>query len=156
MPTVGPIIVPCAHCGARNRIQRGRAGAHCGRCNAAIDAGPVRGAPTTSSEPIHLTDASFERDVLHSKLPVLVDVWAPWCGPCRMLAPTIEAIAGRLAGKLVVGKLNSDENPRVAGSLKIQGIPTLLLFKEGKVVARQSGVMGLEQLEGWLRGAGVS
>jgi thioredoxin 2 len=148
------MIIPCPQCGARNRVQRGRSGAHCGRCNAVLETGSARS--TAPSKPITLTDAGFERDVLQNDLPVLVDIWAPWCGPCRMLAPTLDQLAGRMAGKLIVGKLNSDENPRAAGSLKVMGIPTLILFKGGKVVARQSGVMGLEQLEGWLRQAGVA
>jgi thioredoxin 2 len=141
------MIVPCPQCGARNRVVRGRSGAHCGRCNATLE---------VLSEPITLTDGNFQERVLASKTPVLVDVWAPWCGPCRMLAPTIDQVAKRMAGKLVVGKLNSDENPRVAGSLKIMGIPTLIVFKDGKVVARQSGVMGLDALESWLRQVGVA
>lgn len=146
MPTVGPMIIPCPKCGARNRVVQGRSGAHCGRCNASLP----------SDSPVALTDQNFQQLVLASRTPVLVDIWAPWCGPCRMLAPTIDQLARRWAGKLVVGKLNSDENPRVAGSLNVMGIPTLLVFKDGKVVARQSGVMGLDALESWLRQAGVA
>ncbi|MGE3845111.1 MAG: thioredoxin [Vicinamibacterales bacterium] len=87
------------------------------------------------------TDTNFETDVLNSGKPVLVDFWAEWCGPCRMLAPTVDALAGELDGRLVVGKLNVDENPSVPMRYNIRGIPTLLLFKGGNVV---ESVVGLQ------------
>ncbi|MBI5209389.1 MAG: thioredoxin [Elusimicrobia bacterium] len=89
---------------------------------------------------IQLTDATFEKDVLQSASPVLVDFWAPWCGPCRMLAPIIEELAKEYTGKVRVGKLNTDEHPEAAGRYRISAIPTLLFFKGGKVVEQMQGV----------------
>jgi len=92
-------------------------------------------------EPIHVTDASFEKSVLQSTLPVVVDFWAAWCAPCRMVAPTLEKIARENAGKLVVAKVDTDENPEWAGKFGVQGIPTMLFVSGGKVVHRQVGAL---------------
>jgi len=92
-------------------------------------------------EPIHVTDSAFERAVLQSKLPVIVDFWAPWCGPCRMVAPTLEKLAKENAGKLLVAKVNTDENPEWAGKYQVQGIPTMLFVAGGKIVHRQVGAL---------------
>jgi thioredoxin 1 len=89
---------------------------------------------------LNLTDATFEKDVLKSDKPVLVDLWAPWCGPCRALSPVIEELAAEYAGKVVVGKLNTDENPETAGQLRVSAIPTLIFVKGGKVVDQLIGV----------------
>lgn len=96
---------------------------------------------------LQFTDASFETEVLKSTVPVLVDFWAPWCGPCRMIAPHVEALAGELAGKLKVGKLNVDENLDVPGRYRVQGIPTLLLFKNGQVQEQIVGYSSKEALK---------
>jgi thioredoxin 1 len=93
------------------------------------------------NEPIHVTDAAFEKSVLHSSLPVLVDFWAPWCGPCRMVAPVLDKLASELAGKLIVAKVNTDENNEWATKYGVQGIPTMLLFADGKIVHRQVGAL---------------
>ncbi len=93
------------------------------------------------SEPIHVTDTVFEKSVLQSELPVIVDFWAPWCGPCRMVAPTREKLAKEYAGKLIVAKVNTDENPEWAGKYGVQGIPTMLLVAQGKIVHRQVGAL---------------
>jgi thioredoxin 1 len=88
------------------------------------------------------TDASFDQDVINSQVPVLVDFWAEWCGPCRMMTPTVEAIANDYVGRLKVGKVNVDENGGIAMRYNIRGIPTLLLFKGGKVVEQKVGAVG--------------
>lgn len=89
---------------------------------------------------IEFTDDNFQTEVQESSQPVLVDFWAPWCGPCRMIAPTITELAGEYSGKARVGKLNTDDNPKVASSLGISAIPTVLLFKGGEIVERFVGV----------------
>ncbi len=99
------------------------------------------------NEPIHVSDAAFEKTVLQSNLPVIVDFWAPWCSPCRMVAPTLEKIAKELSGKVIVAKVNTDENPDWATRYGVQGIPTMLFIATGKVVHRQVGALP----EGMLR-----
>jgi len=94
-----------------------------------------------------LTDSTFDREVLNSDVPVLVDFWAEWCGPCRMMEPTIEAIAADYAGKVKVGKLNVDDNGATAMRFNIRGIPTLLLFKGGKVVDQRVGAVGKSEVQ---------
>ena len=93
-----------------------------------------------------VSDSSFEKDVLQSEKPVLVDFWAEWCGPCRMLAPTVEAVAEQYADSADVVKLNVDENPSTAGAYGIKGIPTLILFREGKEVERVVGAISKESI----------
>jgi len=92
-------------------------------------------------EPIHVTDAAFEEAVLQSQLPVIVDFWAPWCGPCRMVAPILDKIAKEYAGKLVVSKVNTDENGEWATKFGVQGIPTMLFVAGGKIVHQQVGAV---------------
>jgi thioredoxin 1 len=92
-------------------------------------------------EPIHVTDAAFERIVLQSKIPVIVDFWAPWCAPCKMVAPTLKKLAKEYAGKLLVAKVNTDENPQWAQKFGVQGIPTMLFIANGKVVHQQIGAL---------------
>jgi len=93
------------------------------------------------SEPIKVTDEAFEKTVLESSLPVIVDFWAPWCGPCKMVAPILDKIAKENAGELIVAKVNTDENPEWAMKYGVQGIPTMLLLYDGKIVNRQVGAL---------------
>jgi thioredoxin 1 len=93
------------------------------------------------TEPVHVTDEAFEKVVMQSTLPVVVDFWAPWCGPCRMVAPTLDKIAKENSGKLVVAKVNTDENPEWAMRFGVQGIPTMLFIDKGKIVHKQVGAL---------------
>jgi thioredoxin 1 len=109
------------------------------------------GDAASSAEPLHVTDETFEELVLESHLPVLVDFWAPWCGPCRMVAPIVEELAKAYESRALIAKLNTDENVRVATELGIMGIPTLILFKGGQEVDRVVGFAPRNALEGKLK-----
>jgi thioredoxin 1 len=102
------------------------------------------------SNAVSVTTTSFEKDVLKSKVPVLVDFWAPWCMPCRMLAPVIDAVASEYEGKVKVLKLNTDEDPGLADTFGIRGIPTLILFKDGAELARMVGVRSKDDISALL------
>jgi thioredoxin 1 len=99
------------------------------------------------------SDASFEADVLKSAEPVVVDFWAEWCGPCRMIAPALEEIAGQVGDKVKIVKLNVDENPNTAAKYGIMSIPTLLMFKNGEISSRQVGAAPKQKLQQWITGA---
>lgn len=128
-----PQLIRCANCGALNRVpleklQQGLEPV-CGRCKSPL---PIK--------PVTVTDATFSSEVESSPLPVLIDLWAPWCGPCRMIAPVIDQLASEMAGRIRVAKLNIDENPLTAQRFRIQSIPALLLLKDGREMDRIVGV----------------
>ena len=106
------------------------------------------------SSPIKVSDTSFQADVLNAKKPVVVDFWAEWCGPCRMIAPALEEIAaGELSGKVKILKLNVDENPKTAAKYNVMSIPTLMVFKNGEMASRQVGAAPKAKLEQWITAA---
>jgi len=137
--------IVCPHCAATNRVPAGKpvGSANCGACHRALFDG----------HPAAVDAAGFAKHVKGNDIAVLVDVWAPWCGPCRVMAPMFEAAASALEPQVRLLKLNADEAPQVAAELGVQGIPALLLMRGGRVVARQAGVMDARHIVSWARGA---
>ena len=132
-------VVGCSNCGAKNRVEESRLAkgeARCGRCGEQLV-----GSSTSDAKPLVITDQTFERDVLQvSGRPVLVDCWAPWCGPCRMIAPVMDQLAAESEERYRIAKLNVDENPLIASRFQIASIPTMLIFKDGQLVDRLIGL----------------
>lgn len=139
--TTASTHVACAHCGATNRVPDARLSEDpvCGRC----------GQPLLDGSPLTLTDANFEALTRATGLPVVVDVWAPWCGPCRSMAPQFEQAARQLKGRVLLAKLDSDANPRTAARFNIRSIPTLLKLEGGREIERLSGALPAAQIVAW-------
>ena len=132
-------MIRCPACGATNRVPREKIEQGlepiCGRCKAALPLGE-----RVAGKPITVIDATFAAEIERSPLPVLLDMWAPWCGPCHMVAPVIEQLAGESAGRVRVAKLNIDENPITTRRFNVRSIPTLLVLKDGREIDRIVGV----------------
>jgi thioredoxin 2 len=135
--------VVCPHCNAVNRLPAVRLGegGQCGKCHQAL----------FTAKPIELTSATIEPHIGRSDIPLVVDFWAPWCGPCRMMAPVFAQAAASLEPRVRFAKVNTEDQPALADRFAIRSIPTLALFKGGREVARQSGAMDLARLTQWVR-----
>ncbi len=140
------LLIPCPHCNGLNRIPADRLGDQpkCGRCKAQV----------LLNTPFNLGQGDYASQI-KGDLPLLVDVWAEWCGPCKSFAPTFEQAAAQLSGRVRLAKLDSEANPQLSTQLGIRSIPSLILFKNGKEVARQSGALPLQQLLSWMSSQGI-
>lgn len=134
--------IACAHCGTTNRVPDERLAQDpvCGRCGAELLAG----------EPVELTDANFDAVTSRTELPVVIDFWATWCGPCRMMAPQFEQAAKALKGRALLAKVDTDANPQVAARFGIRSIPTMVKLQGGREVQRTSGAMQASQIVNWI------
>ena len=141
MPETLEIV--CPRCSAVNRVQDDRLSDHpkCGKCSEEVFAG----------HPMELSAANFERTITRTEIPVVVDFWASWCGPCKMMAPAFQQAAARLEPRFRLAKVNTEAEPMLANQFGIRSIPTLALFKGGREVDRVAGALPPQQLEAWLR-----
>jgi thioredoxin len=147
------LVVICSNCEAKNRVDESRLAtseAKCGRCGQKLEL-------ASDAKPLVITDQTFEREVLAARgKPVLVDCWAPWCGPCRIIGPVMDQLAAESHGQYRIAKLNVDENPLVASRFQIASIPTMLLFKDGQLLDRLVGVQPKQTIADRLRVAARS
>jgi thioredoxin 2 len=136
------LMIRCTRCGATNRVPveklEQKRQPVCGRCKAVL--------PAIDNKPVTVTDGTFSAEVERSPLPVLLDLWAPWCGPCRMVAPDLEELANEMAGRVRVAKVNVDENPATASRFQVRSIPTLLVLKRGEELDRIVGVQPKQEI----------
>ena len=137
------IIIRCNNCGTKNRIPNNRLNDFpvCGRCHTPLSRSRIY------DRPVDITDQTFGNEVISYPGPVLLDCWAPWCGPCKMITPVLEQLAKEYAGKIKIAKLNVDENPVTSSQFAVQSIPTMLLFKNGKMVNRLVGALPKGEIE---------
>jgi len=142
--TATHVTIRCQFCHTWNRVDASRTADRpkCGSC----------AKPLLLDRPLHLTDDDFDRTIRDSEIPVLVDFYADWCGPCKMMAPAIDELAARQQGRALIAKLDTDRAQKIAGSFAIRGIPTVIVFKNGKETNRQSGAVGLDVLTRMLDG----
>jgi len=138
------LTLRCAHCGKWNRIRADKAadGPKCGAC----------GTPMAVDHPVLLDDESFDRVIMETEVPVLVDFYADWCGPCKMMAPSVETLARETVGRALVAKLDTEQAQRTAARFQIRGIPTSIVFNSGREIKRQTGAVPLATLRGMLTG----
>jgi thioredoxin 2 len=137
-------MLVCPGCDTLNRVPSARLGDRptCGKCKR----------PLFDGHPIILTESNFDLHLTRAELPLVVDFWAPWCGPCKMMAPAYEQAAARIEPRARLAKVNTEQNPLLARRYAIRSIPTLAIFKEGRQLASQAGAMGLPQLIQWIEG----
>lgn len=138
-----PIQIACPHCASINRLPLSRLdeSPNCGQCHL----------PLFTAKPVVLTSATFDRHALRSELPLVVDFWAPWCGPCKTMAPQFEAAAALLEPKVRLAKVDTEAEPALGTRYNIRSIPTMVLMHSGQEIARQSGAVGTHQIVGWVQ-----
>jgi thioredoxin len=141
------LMIVCPSCGSLNRVPQARLGdkAKCGKCHAEI----------LPDHPVNLDTARFNAYIQKNELPVLIDFWAPWCGPCRSMAPQFEQAGRNMRGRVLFAKVNTEEEQSLGARFQIRSIPSMVLFKNGKEHARVSGAMGAADIQRWLAAQGV-